>query len=175
MVPLAGALLGAAALLAGCGGMKLDDFAGRTPELRLEQYFAGETKAWGAFFDRFGKLQRQFTVDLNGTVEGDTLTLVEDFVYDDGETERRIWTIVSTGERTYEGTANGVVGTATGAARGNAVNWTYEFDLPVGDGTWRVTFDDWFLLQPGGALINRAEVTKFGVSLGEVYVTFIKP
>ena len=154
--------------------MKLDDFTGREPELRLEEYFAGPSKAWGVFFDRFGKARRQFTVDLNGTVDGDTLTLVEDFVYDDGETERRVWTITRTGPDTYEGSAGGVVGKAVGAARGNAVNWRYDFDLPVGESVWRVAFDDWFLLQPGGVLINRAEVSKFGIGIGEVYVTFVK-
>ncbi|MFN4088128.1 MAG: DUF3833 domain-containing protein [Alphaproteobacteria bacterium] len=154
--------------------MNIEDFAGREPELRLTSYFEGRSRAWGAFFDRFGTVRRQFTVDLEGTVEGDTLTLVEDFVYDDGETERRVWTIRRTGPGIYEGTAAGVVGTATGVARGSAANLRYRFDLPVGDGVWRVSFDDWFLLQPDGVLINRARVSKFGLAIGEVYVTFVK-
>ena len=112
--------------------MKPDDFAGKEPRFVLEDYFAGQTKAWGLFQDRFGKLRRQFEVEIDGTWDGEILILVEDFVYDDGETEQRIWHIRKTGPHTYDGKANGVVGTAAGVAYGSAVNWRYDFDLKVG-------------------------------------------
>ena len=51
----------------------------------LFEYFSGQSRAWGLFEDRFGKVRRQFSVDIEGRVSGDTLTLEEDFVYDDGE------------------------------------------------------------------------------------------
>ncbi|MDH3909864.1 MAG: DUF3833 domain-containing protein, partial [Rhodospirillales bacterium] len=52
--------------------------------------------------------------------------------------------------------------------------WRYRFALKVGDDTWNVTFDDWLFLQSDGVLINRAEVTKFGIKLGEVTLVFRK-
>jgi hypothetical protein len=154
--------------------MKPQDFAGREPTLLIEEYFAGQTKAWGLFQDRFGQLRRQFEVDIDGTWDGETLTLVEDFLYDDGETERRVWRIAKRGEHVYEGRAEGVIGVAEGLAYGNALNWRYRFALEVGDSTWNVTFDDWLFLQSDGMLINRVEVTKFGVKLGEVTLVFRK-
>ena len=154
--------------------MKPEDFAGREPKLVIEEYFAGRTKAWGIFQDRFGRLRRQFEVEIDGTWEDGTLTLVEDFVYDDGETEQRIWRISKTGEHGYEGRAEGVIGVAEGLAYGNALNWTYRFALKVGDDTWNVAFDDWLFLQSDGVLINRAEVTKFGFKLGDVILVFRK-
>ena len=155
--------------------MKAEDFAERTPKLVIEDYFLGQTKAWGIFQDRFGKLRRQFEVTIEGSLEGDTLVLVEDFLYDDGEEERRIWRIRRTGPHTYEGQADGVVGAAKGEAYGNALKWSYRFDLKVGDSTWEVTFDDWLFLQSDGVLNNRAAVTKFGILLGEVTLFFQKP
>ena len=155
--------------------MKPEDFAGREPELRIEDYFDGQTKAWGIFEDRFGTLRRQFEVEIDGTWDGETLTLVEDFVYADGETEQRIWRINKSGGHGYVGYADGVVGEAVGEAYGNALNWRYKFDLKVGDRTWTVTFDDWLFLQSDGVLINRATVTKFGILLGEVTLFFRKP
>ncbi len=155
--------------------MKPEDFAGREPKLLLEEYFVGESRAHGLFVDRFGDLRRQFVVDIEGTWDGETLTLKEDFVYDDGETEQRIWIIKKTGPHTYEGRAGDVIGTATGKAYGNALNWRYRLALKVGDSTWNVDFDDWMFLQEDDVIINRAEVTKFGFKLGEVTIVFSKP
>ena len=121
--------------------MKPQDFAGREPRLLIEEYFTGRSKAWGIFQDRFGRLRRQFEVEIEGTWDGETLTLVEDFVYDDGETEQRVWRITKHGEHAYEGRADGVVGVATGVAYGNALNWTYRYSLKVGEGTWDVSFE----------------------------------
>ncbi len=39
------------------------------------------------------KQTRRFEVDIVGTITGDELVLVEDFVFDDGATDQRVWTI----------------------------------------------------------------------------------
>jgi hypothetical protein len=161
--------------LNGCGTMKPDDFAQQEPRLDLFDYFNGHTQAWGLFEDRFGKVRRQFQVDIQGSVKDGELTLVEDFVYNDGETEQRIWRIRDKGKQRYSGRAADVIGQAEGVASGNALNWRYEMDLKVGDGRIRVSFDDWMFLQPGNVLINRAKVNKFGLEIGSVSLFFVKP
>ena len=155
--------------------MKVTDFKDSETRLVLEEFFQGRTYAAGIFQDRFGNVRRQFTVEIEGRFEQGILTLVEDFVYDDGETEQRIWTLTKLDEHRYEGTAEGVVGRASGEAYGNAFNWKYTFDLKVGESTWRVDFDDWMFLQPGGVLINKAVISKWGVTIGEVTLSFTKP
>lgn len=35
-------------LLAGCSPMKPEDFAGQEPRFVLEEYFQGQTRAWGS-------------------------------------------------------------------------------------------------------------------------------
>lgn len=158
-----------------CSSMKPQDFANEQPLLILEQFFAGKTKAWGIFQDRFGDVRAQFVVDIDGTWDGQQLTLVEDFLYNDGRTDQRIWVIRRIDAHTYEGRAADVIGTATGIVFGNALNWRYTMDLKVGDRTVRVHFDDWMFLQPNNVLINRARVSKWGVTIGEVTLFFIKP
>ncbi len=168
----------AAALLfltAGCSGMKAEDFEGREPRLLIEDYFAGDTRAWGLFEDRFGTLRREFVVDIAGTWDGETLTLVEDFAYADGETDQRIWTIRKLDDHRYEGTADDVIGKAEGVSYGNALNWRYTLALKVGDSVWNVRFDDWMFLQRDDVLVNRARVSKFGIEIGEVTIFFRKP
>lgn len=154
--------------------MKPQDFAGSTPALRLEDYFAGSTRAYGLFEDRFGNLRRQFVVDIDGTWDGRRLVLDERFTYSDGEKDRRVWSIEKLDEHVYRGSADDVVGEAAGLSYGNALNWRYTMDLKMGDGALRVKFDDWMFLQPDDVLINRAEVTKFGVQLGTVTIVFRK-
>ena len=162
-------------ILIGCTEMKPSDFSGSTPQLVIEEYFAGETVASGMFEDRFGQVRRQFNVEINGKWDGEQLILDEKFLYDDGERERRVWRIRKTGRSTYEGRADDVIGVATGEAYGNALNWQYEMDLRVADGMWRVRFDDWMFLQPSGLLLNRAKVSKFGLEIGTVTLAFVKP
>ena len=166
--------LAAVATITGCSSMKPEDFADTEPRLVLEDYFTGQTRAFGLFEDRFGDVRRQFVVHVDGTFDGETLTLDERFAYADGETERRVWRIRRTGPDTYEGRADDIVGVAEGRIAGNALNWRYHMDLKVGDGTWRVGFDDWMFLQPGGVLINRATVTKWGLEIGTVTIAFSK-
>ena len=161
-------------VLTGCGGMDIKNFEAATPQLVLEEYFAGKTRAWGIFEDRFGKLRRQFTVDIDGRWDGRTLVLDERFVYRDGERDRRVWTIEKVGPNRYQGRADDVIGVATGEAKGNALSWRYNMDLKVGDSTLRVHFDDWMFLQPDNVLINRARVSKWGVKLGQVTLFFSK-
>lgn len=174
MIARIGAFLTGILLLSGCTGMEISDFRNTEPRLVLEQYFAGKTRAWGIFEDRFGTLRRQFTVDITGRFDGRELVLDERFQYRDGEQDRRVWTIAKTSEHTYEGRADDVVGVATGKANGNALNWRYDMDLKVGDGSWRVHFNDWMFLQPSGVLINRARVSKFGIEIGTVTLAFMK-
>ncbi len=161
--------------LAGCSSMKPEDFSATTPVFRLEQYFAGETKAYGMFIDRFGRVKRQFSVDMIGTVKGDELVLNETFKYNDGEKDARTWTILKKDEHTYEGRAGDVVGTAKGKSFGQALRWDYYLDLKVSGSTMKVHMDDWMFLQPDDVLINRTVMTKWGVKIGELLLVFRKP
>ena len=154
--------------------MNIEKFKGSQPIFTLEDYFAGKTEAWGMFHDRFGNLKRTFKVDITGTIESNTLTLDEKFLYDDGEQDSRVWTIKILGNNQYSGTASDVVGEATGISEGNALNWKYKLNLKVGDSTILVDFDDWMFLQDRNILMNRAEVKKWGLNIGVVSITFLK-
>ena len=165
-------ILTSALTTAGCSSVDIDEYRDNTPKLNLFDYFDGKTSAWGIFEDRFGKLRRSFTVDINGTVEGNQLTLVEDFSYSDGEKDQRIWIIRQVGDEQFEGTAGDVIGIAKGTVAGNSLHWRYPVMLTIGEREWQVTFDDWMYLQPDGMMINRATVSKLGIELGTVTLVF---
>ncbi len=154
--------------------MKTASLSQQGPALKIETFFDGKVYAWGIFEDRFGHLRRQFQVEIDGDWNGERLILDEKFLYGDGERDHRVWAITPTGPDRYVGKAGDIIGTATGISDGNRLHWRYRMNLKVGDGSWRVAFDDWMYLQPGNVLINKASVSKWGVQLGVVTLFFIR-
>jgi hypothetical protein len=126
------------------------------------------------FQNRSGKVIKRFHVVIEASWRGRTGTLDERFTYDDGSTQRRVWTLTARGDGRYTGTADDVVGEAEGQARGNAFRWRYVMALPVDGTTYQVDFDDWMYLMDDTVLLNRSEMRKFGVRLGEVTLSFSK-
>ncbi len=173
LLPLA-FLTAAAMLIAGCASPRVDSYREELPILDLRQYFDGEIEAHGMFQSRSGKVVRRFTVAIKGSWNGNVGTLEEDFVYSDGSTDRRVWTITKIDEHNYIGTADDVIGEAKGTAYGNALRWRYVLALPVDDKIYHVDFDDWMYLVDDQVMLNRSEMRKFGIRLGEVTLAFRK-
>lgn len=164
-----------AILFAGCVAKpSLEDASLSQNKLDLEEFFDGHVVAHGQFQDVFGTVRRRFVVDINGTWDGQKLTLVEDFTYEDDSTEQRVWTLEKTGPDTWRGSAPGVIGEALGEERGDTFNWRYLIDLPVPDGTLRVQFDDWMWKLSETRVLNRAYMKRFGFDIGDVIITFEK-
>ncbi len=156
--------------LTNCTGRNLEHYKGSKPKLDIKEYFTGPIKAWGIVQDRKGNVIRKFDVDMVGTWDGDNGTLDEDFRYYDGETQKRIWKITKLSDGKYAGTAGDILDKANGAQEGNAVNWSYVMDLPVGEDTYRLKFDDWMWLMNDGVLINRSYMKKFGFTVAELTI-----
>ena len=142
--------------------------------LDLKTYFNGTLAAHGIFTDRSGKVVRRFVVQMTGTWNGNQGMLDERFTYSDGKTERRVWRLTDEGSGRYSGRADDVVGEAQGVAAGNALNWRYTLSLPVDGKVYEVQFDDWMYLMDERVMLNKAVMSKFGVRLGEVTLSFYK-
>lgn len=164
--------MGILTFLSACsGGIKGENYADMKPEFKLEEYFNGPIKAWGIIQDRSGNVVSRFDADLVGTWDGNEGVLDEVFTYyDTGTEQRRVWKITKIDDRNYKGTAGDIIGTATGKAHGNAIQWTYEMDVPVEDKTYRLKFDDWIWAMNDGVIINRSYLKKFGITVAELTV-----
>jgi hypothetical protein len=163
-----------AALLGGCSAPKVQDYAKETPVLELRDYFNGTLDAYGIFTDRSGKVVKRFTVVMNCTWTGDQGVLDEAFTYSDGTTQRRIWRLTRQADGRFTGQADDVVGIAQGQQSGNAFYWTYTLALPVDGRIIDVQFDDWMYLMNDKVMLNKAAMSKWGVNLGEVTLSFVK-
>ena len=168
------ALLAGSAVLAGCASPQVSDYAQQRPKLELDRYFNGRIRAHGIFQKRGGEVVRRFTVVMDCHWEGNQGVLDEAFSYSDGSTQRRVWRLTKHADGRYTGRADEVVGEAQGQTSGNAFRWNYTLRLPVDGKEYEVQFDDWMFLVDDRVMLNRATMSKFGVTLGEVLLSFTK-
>lgn len=160
-------------LVSSCSA-ELDNYQAMKPSFDLFGYFDGNVKAWGMVQDYSDKQTRRFEVEIVGTVQGNQLTLVEDFLFDDGEVDQRIWVITRLENNRYEGKADDIIGVATGQEQGNALQWQYDFELKMDDDTITVAFDDWLYRQDDRHVFNLTKIKKFGVEVGTITLFFQK-
>jgi Protein of unknown function (DUF3833) len=171
-----GATLASALALGGCASAPTPaDYAKESPKLDLATYFNGPMTGYGIFTDRSGRVVKRFTVAMKGTWNGNEGVLEEDFVYSDGTKDRRVWKLTKGANGRYTGRADDVKGEALGEAQGNALNWRYTLKLPVDGTVYEVQFDDWMYLMDDKVMLNKAVMSKFGFTLGEVTLAFFKP
>ncbi len=171
---LAAASVAAIGALAGCASPTVADYAAEKPTLDLARYFNGTLDAHGVFTDRSGKVVKRFTVVMKCSWQGNEGVLDEDFLYSDGSKQKRVWRLKKLGNGRYSGTADDVAGVAEGQEAGNAFNWRYTLKLPVDGKVYDVQFDDWMYLMDDRVMLNKATMSKFGVRLGEVTLSFYK-
>ena len=164
----------AAPVLTGCATPQITDYAAEKPVLDLRQYFQGKVDAWGVFTDRSGQVVKRFVVDMDCHWQGDEGVLDERFTYSDGTLQRRVWRLKHLGQGRYTGRADDVIGEASGQTSGNAFRWGYTLALPVDGRVWEVQFDDWMYLVDERVMLNKARMSKWGIFLGEVTLSFTR-
>lgn len=161
-------------LLNACSA-KIEDYTESVPQFNLFEFFDGETQAWGMVQDYKGKQIRRFDVVIKGTLlDVNHLKLEEDFVYDDGELQKRIWLIEKNQDGTYSGKADDVIGTAIGKTKGNALNWRYTLRVKTKNGELDLNLDDWMFRQDAQHMFNVATMKKFGLNVGKISLFFQK-
>lgn len=142
--------------------------------LDLAAFLEGQTRAWGVFEDRFGRVKRRFTVDIDGRwVEGE-LKVVEDFLYDDGEQEQRVWWISRGAEGRFTARSDDCIGVAEGRSSGDTSSMGYRYRLRMKSRSLDVAFHDTFYRMDATHVFNRAVVSKWGIELGVATIFFGK-
>ena len=160
--------------LSACGAVTVDEYANNQPTLTPETFFQGQLTAHGVIKDRGGKVIRYFNADIKAYWQDGIGTLEEDFLFDDGEPDRRVWTLTPTGEGQYVGTAGDVVGEGKITVAGNSMFLDYVLQIPWDDGTLDLRIDDRMYLVNPTTLINESIMTKFGIRVGEILLVISK-
>ncbi len=166
------------------GGLALTSCASRpaapkspAAPLTLVDAFSGRATGVGEFKVWLTGDQRRFTALLNGTVTGQTgarrLTVVEDFIYDDGDKNRLTWVFdemapQNDGTVRWTGKREDTVGTAEVIEEDGVIRLTYTADFVSPSGTTRLGFSDVIYDTGGGLIINDAIVTRWGLPVAKV-------
>ena len=162
------------ALFSGCTQVQVNDYVDQRPVLEPQAFFQGKLTAHGIIQDRSRKVLRHFNADILASWEENIGTLVEDFTFDDGEVQQRIWTLTPDGKGGYTGSAGDVVGGGKLSFGGNAMFLNYVLRIPYGDGTIDVSVDDRMYLVSQDVLINESRMSKFGFGVGSIILTIIR-
>ena len=163
----------------GCASKTITIYESEKPSFYLESFFNGKVEGWGIVLNRNNDVVKRFKVNVEGHFSADKTNgkLVEKFFWSDGKREKRVWNLKKTSDNEWGGTSDGVIGTAHGVASGNALQWSYRYNLILEDSLLNklsVDFDDWMFLVENNVLMNRAVFSKFGFKLGTVIITFKK-
>ena len=161
-------------LISSCSDHSIRSYSDELPEIKLREFFDGKIYALGIVQNRSGKVIKRFKVDIRAFWEGNIGYLDEKFVYSDGTKSERIWELEEVGIAKYEGRAKDVIGIANGETAGNVFYFVYDLDLPVGDTTYKVNFEDWMYLLDKDTLLARSYMNKWGFDLGEVTIVMNK-
>ncbi len=164
-------LLGA---LAGCSSVAVDDYADKAPQFSPTDFFSGQLTAHGVVKDFRGRAIRHFNADIKACWEGGVGTLDEQFVFDDGERQTRIWTLTPNPDGGYVATAGDVVGEGNAAWRGNVMFLDYLLQLELDSGPFVVRIDDRMYRVSDDVVINESKMKKWGVSVGEILLTIVR-
>ncbi len=166
-------ILAVGAMMA-CSNVRVTDYANNQPLFEMEQFFQGDLTAHGIVKDRGGKVIRHFNANIAASWADGVGTLVEDFVFDDGQIQRRIWTLKPDGKGHYTGTAADVVGVAELQQSGNSLFLDYMLRLPYKDTEVDVLVDDRMYLVSPDILINESSLSKFGWRVGNLTLVIVR-
>lgn len=168
-------LLGTLALaMPGCSNVTPDDYQGRAPAFEPEAFFNGSLTAHGVVKDFSGKAIRHFNADIIGCWSAGVGTLDEDFIFDDGEAQKRVWTLTPDGNQAYIGTAGDVVGEGRARWEGNAMFFDYTLRIELEDGPIDVRIDDRMYRVSENVVINESKMRKLGFGVGEILLTILR-
>lgn len=150
------------------------DYAATTPAFDLRATLDGPLIASGAIHGPTGRVASRFVADMDGAWDETGGTLTERFRYDSGATQERVWRIVPGPDGSFAATADDVTGTGQVRVSGATAVMRYRLRLPEAAGGWEVDVTDWLYLGTDGIIVNRSQMRRFGILVGELVGT-IRP
>lgn len=159
---------------AGFLAQTVDDYAEDSPLFDLRSHLNGQMICEGMIFGPFGRMTSTFQADFDIVWKGNSCTMKEAFVYNDGTTQHREWRLELDGGGGFEAWADDVPGKGRGEMSGPAVLFNYAITLPEASGGYTLKAFDCMYLTKGGTVVNRSQFRKFGFKVAELVATIRK-
>ena len=144
-------------------------------EVTLDEAFRGTALGHGRFKSSLIGLDRGFTITTRGRQSGGVLILDQQFRFDDGETDRRIWRFRRVGPNAWAGTRKDVIGEAKVSVDEDTITMTYNVLVPRKDGSkLTLHFEDRISRIDGRTLLNKAVIYTLGIPVGSVEAKLVR-
>jgi len=160
--------------LSACAGVTVEEYQNRGPVFSAESFFSGSLTAHGVVKNYRGYASRSFVADITACWQDGVGTLDEQFVFDDGEKQTRVWRLMRSADGSYAATAGDVRGEGRASTSGNSMFLDYVLTIELEDGSIDVAVDDRMYLVSENVLINESSLTKFGLPVGGILLTIIR-
>ena len=157
-----------------CSSVSVEDYAANKPQIVAEQFFNGKLLAHGVVKDRDGKVIRYFSASIDASWRDGIGTLDESFVFDDGEQQKRVWTLKPSADNHYIATAGDVIGEGKMKVAGNSVFLDYVLRVPYDGDSIDLRIDDRMYLVSDRVLLNESIMTKWGFEVGSLMLVIEK-
>ena len=157
-----------------CSSVSVEDYAANKPQIVAEQFFNGKLLAHGVVKDRDGKVIRYFSASIDASWRDGIGTLDESFVFDDGEQQKRVWTLKPSADNHYIATAGDVIGEGIMKVAGNSVFLDYVLRVPYDGDSIDLRIDDRMYLVSERVLLNESIMTKWGFEVGSLMLVIEK-
>ncbi len=151
-----------------------DDYAGQGKEFDIRQHLNGPMICEGVIYGPTGRVNTRFVANMNAKWVGNDGLMTEEFHYDTGGKLDREWTLRMDTDGAFMATAPDIVGVGQGRQAGSAVELKYAIKLPESAGGHVLDTTDWMYLMENGTIINRSQMRKFGIKVGELVATIRK-
>ncbi|MBV03915.1 MAG: hypothetical protein CML45_05935 [Rhodobacteraceae bacterium] len=153
---------------------KIADFNNDIQIFDIRKILNGNMVAEGMIYGVSGQLSSTFTARFNGAWDGNLGSFTEEFNFSTGKEQLRKWNLSIDNDGNIVGTADDIIGKATGKQIGSAVKLNYKLRLSDDLGGHVISVVDWMHLLENGTVFNRSEFRKYGVRVGELVATFRK-
>lgn len=145
------------------------------PFIPLESFFNGKLTAQGLVKNRQGEITRTFHADINASWTAEGIgTLDEQFLFDDGEKQQRIWTLKRQDSQHYSATANDVEGEHLLTVTGRHLKMKYPLSIRYKNKPLTLSVDDRLYIVNDSTLLNESTLKKFGFKVGSILLVIQK-
>jgi len=140
----------------------------------LPEFFDGRTLAIGFFETPFGKVKKTFSADIKGFWKDEHFYLNEHFEFSDGSTEDRSWILKAEKDGTFCAKCQDVISPALVQHEGNTATMSYQIGMNVAGRKINMRFRDLFVMVSEGVVLNRSSISKWGLPVGRLVISFSK-
>jgi len=160
--------------ISACASVSVVDYEKNQPAMDVREFFDGNLSAHGIVKNRSGKVIRYFNATIIASWDDGIGKLDETFYFDDGEQQRRIWTLRPDDSGNFKGSANDVIGISKLNISGNSLFMQYILRVAYDDDTLDLLIDDRMYRISDKVVINESTMSKWGFEVGQIILVIEK-